>query len=108
MRTREGFMRTRDLGPMIRSVPGKARFGADGLLLRCRHACGALSDRCRIGAAAILFCIVSLTAAMAAEWPDRPVRIVVPFAAGGAADVISRLFSESLGTVFSQQFIVEN
>ena len=44
----------------------------------------------------------------AAEWPDRPVRVVVPFAAGGAADVIARLFSESLGSVFSQQFIVEN
>jgi tripartite-type tricarboxylate transporter receptor subunit TctC len=43
-----------------------------------------------------------------AEWPDRPVRVVVPFAAGGAADVIARLFSESLGSVFSQQFIVEN
>jgi tripartite-type tricarboxylate transporter receptor subunit TctC len=36
------------------------------------------------------------------------VRIVVPFAAGGAADVIARLFSESMGTVFSQQFVVEN
>src|SRR5262245_41080840 len=102
------IMRIRDLGPMIRSIPGKARFGADGLLLRCRHACGALADRCCIGGAAILICIVSLTAAPAAEWPDRPVRVVVPFAAGGAADVIARLFSESLGAVFSQQFVVEN
>jgi len=100
---------------MIRSVPGKARFDADGLLLRRRrHACGALPGRWpsgrrrRLGAAAILTCIVSFTAPAAAEWPDRPVRIVVPFAAGGAADVIARLFSESLGAVFSQQFIVEN
>jgi len=93
---------------MIHTVQGKARFGADGLLSRCRHACGALSDRCRISAAAILICIVSLTTAAAGEWPDRPVRVVVPFAAGGAADVIARLFSESLGAVFSQQFIVEN
>jgi tripartite-type tricarboxylate transporter receptor subunit TctC len=52
--------------------------------------------------------IVAFTAPAAAEWPDRPVRIVVPFAAGGAADVIARLFSESMGTVFSQQFVVEN
>src|SRR5712672_493510 len=99
---------------MIRSVPGKPRFDADGLLLRRRHACGALPGRWRsgrrrcLGAAAILTCIVSFTAPAAAEWPDRPVRVVVPFAAGGAADVIARLFSESLGTVFSQQFIVEN
>jgi tripartite-type tricarboxylate transporter receptor subunit TctC len=101
-------MRRREAGLMIHTVQGKARFGADGLLSRCRHACGALSDRCRISAAAILICIVSLTTAAAGEWPDRPVRVVVPFAAGGAADVIARLFSESLGAVFSQQFIVEN
>jgi tripartite-type tricarboxylate transporter receptor subunit TctC len=64
--------------------------------------------RTRSGAAAILSCIVSSAAPAAAEWPDRPVRVVVPFAAGGAADLIARLFSESLGAVFSQQFIVEN
>ena len=52
--------------------------------------------------------MVSFVMPAAAEWPDRPVRVVVPFAAGGAADVIARLFSESLGVVFSQQFIVEN
>jgi tripartite-type tricarboxylate transporter receptor subunit TctC len=59
----------------------------------------------RLGAAAVLIGVVSPAAA---EWPDRPVRMVVPFAAGGAADVIARLFSESLGAVFSQQFVVEN
>jgi tripartite-type tricarboxylate transporter receptor subunit TctC len=118
-------MRTRDAGPMIRSVPGKARsktrFGAHGPLLRRRHACGALPGRWPVrrsclrgwlrtclGAAAVLACVVSFTAPAAAEWPDHPVRVVVPFAAGGAADVIARLFSESLSTVFSQQFIVEN
>src|SRR5262245_12278844 len=63
------IMRTRDARPMIRSVPGKTRFSANGLLLRCWRVCGALPDRCRIGVAAILICIVSLAAA-AAEWPD--------------------------------------
>ena len=62
----------------------------------------------RLGAAAVLIGVVSPAAPAAAEWPDRPVRMVVPFAAGGAADVIARLFSESLGAVFSQQFVVEN
>ena len=104
----------REAGPMIGSVPGKARLGAASLLLRRRHACGALPSRwltalrTSSGAAAILTCIVSFAVPAAAEWPDRPVRVVVPFAAGGAADVIARLFSESLGAVFSQQFIVEN
>jgi len=62
----------------------------------------------RLGAAAVLIGVVSPAVPAAAEWPDRPVRMVVPFAAGGAADVIARLFSESLGAVFSQQFVVEN
>src|SRR5262249_50900933 len=48
------------------------------------------------------------TAVAAAEWPEKPVRLVVPFAAGGAADVMGRLFADNLGAVFSQQFIVEN
>ncbi len=99
---------------MIGSGPGKARLGAASLLLRGRHACDVLpgrwlaSLRTRSGAAVILASLVSFAAPAVAEWPDRPVRIVVPFAAGGAADVIARLFSESLGAVFSQQFIVEN
>jgi tripartite-type tricarboxylate transporter receptor subunit TctC len=99
---------------MTGTIPGKARLGAARLLLRCRHACDASPGRWlaalrrRFAAAAILTCIVSFAAPAAAEWPYRPVRVVVPFAAGGAADVIARLFSESLSAVFSQQFIVEN
>jgi tripartite-type tricarboxylate transporter receptor subunit TctC len=58
--------------------------------------------------AAMLTGMVSFAVPAVAEWPDRPVRVVVPFAAGGAADVIARMFSENLGVVFSQQFIVEN
>jgi tripartite-type tricarboxylate transporter receptor subunit TctC len=44
----------------------------------------------------------------AADWPAKPIRMIVPFAAGGAADVIGRLFADSLGASFGQQFIVEN
>jgi tripartite-type tricarboxylate transporter receptor subunit TctC len=46
--------------------------------------------------------------ATAAEWPTKPVRMIVPFAAGGAADVIARLFSDALSLSFGQQFIAEN
>lgn len=45
--------------------------------------------------------------ARADEWPSRPVRIVNTFAAGGAADLISRLTAEHLSSVFKQQFFVE-
>jgi tripartite-type tricarboxylate transporter receptor subunit TctC len=51
---------------------------------------------------------VSSAAALAAEWPGKPVRLIVPFAAGGAADTIGRLYGEALSTSFGKQFYVEN
>lgn len=53
--------------------------------------------------------LASLTGAQAAaqEWPNRPVRIVNTFAAGGTADVLSRLMAEHFTSVFGQQFFVE-
>jgi tripartite-type tricarboxylate transporter receptor subunit TctC len=47
-------------------------------------------------------------AAGAAEWPAKPVRVIVPFAAGGAADTAGRLYSDALSAAFGKQFIVEN
>src|SRR5262245_54792957 len=44
----------------------------------------------------------------AQEWPTRTVRIIVPFAPGGAADTAARLYSDALAQAFGKQFIVEN
>lgn len=58
--------------------------------------------------AALAFCTAAGTARAAADWPDRPVRIVVPFAAGGATDVIARALGQRLGTLWKQAVVVEN
>lgn len=41
-------------------------------------------------------------------WPNRPVKIVVPFPAGGSTDIIAREIAQGLTTKFGQQFIVDN
>jgi tripartite-type tricarboxylate transporter receptor subunit TctC len=42
------------------------------------------------------------------DWPNRPVRIIVPFAAGGSTDVAARLIGDYLSRTAGQQFYVEN
>jgi tripartite-type tricarboxylate transporter receptor subunit TctC len=42
------------------------------------------------------------------NWPQRPVRVLVPFAAGGNIDVIARLTCQRMSEVFGQQFVIEN
>jgi tripartite-type tricarboxylate transporter receptor subunit TctC len=42
------------------------------------------------------------------KYPDKPVRIVLPFGAGGVADVTARIVADKLGDKLGQRFIVEN
>ncbi len=44
----------------------------------------------------------------AQAWPSRPVRLILPFAAGGAADVVARITMAKVGELTGQQFVVEN
>src|SRR5687767_151298 len=48
------------------------------------------------------------TAAFAQPWPAKPVRLVVPFAAGGTADTLGRIVARKLSESFSEGFVVEN
>ena len=43
-----------------------------------------------------------------ASWPDKPVKVIVPFAAGGGTDVVARPWCDKLSQIFGQQFVVEN
>ena len=44
----------------------------------------------------------------AQAYPSRPVRLIAPFAPGGATDLVARLMGQWLSERFGQQFIVEN
>ena len=46
--------------------------------------------------------------ARAAEWPSRPVRVIVPFGAGGAGDTLARIIGQHLSELLGQPFIVED
>lgn len=58
---------------------------------------------------AALVGVATACAAMAAQaWPDKPVKLVVPYAAGGAADALARIVAGELATRLRQQVIIEN
>ncbi|RZS86699.1 Bug family tripartite tricarboxylate transporter substrate binding protein [Pigmentiphaga kullae] len=66
--------------------------------------------RARILAAALACCLVPAAsqAAPADTYPDRPIRLVVPYAAGGGVDLLARKFAEALGSQVGQSVFVEN
>jgi tripartite-type tricarboxylate transporter receptor subunit TctC len=51
---------------------------------------------------------LSTTAAIAQNYPTRPVTMIVPFAAGGPTDVIARIVGENMSKTLGQQIVVEN
>ena len=52
--------------------------------------------------------LAATSAAQAQSWPQRPVKVLVPFSAGGNIDVMGRLAASRLSEALGQQFVVEN
>jgi tripartite-type tricarboxylate transporter receptor subunit TctC len=52
--------------------------------------------------------VLLMSAAGAQNYPNRPVRIIVPFGAGGIGDITTRLIAEKLGDRLGERFIVDN
>src|SRR5678810_484267 len=46
--------------------------------------------------------------AQAQSWPQKPVRLIVPFPPGGATDISARLVGEKLSQIWGQQVVIEN
>jgi tripartite-type tricarboxylate transporter receptor subunit TctC len=67
----------------------------------------------RLRAAAILACVASTlifcpAISMAGEYPERPIRLLVPGAAGGGMDVVARLVANTMAETLKQAVVVEN
>lgn len=68
-----------------------------------------MTFRNSIAAAAVLACAAFLSAqAQAQQYPAKPVRMIVPFAAGGPADLVARLLSVKLTETWGQSLLIEN
>src|SRR5258708_35659597 len=69
-----------------------------------RHACRVVARVLALSAIALAFA----TPAGAQTWPSRPIRVIVPYVAGGATDMVARLVAQPLGEALGQSIIVEN
>ena len=62
-------------------------------------------DKSLVAAAALA---LSLTSALAQSYPNKPIRLIVPFAPGGFTDVVARIVGQKLSVAMGQQWVVEN
>src|SRR6266436_9553415 len=60
------------------------------------------------GILALAFAVALGGVAAAQNYPAKPIKLVVPFAAGGPADVIGRIIGQQAGIILGQNFVVEN
>jgi tripartite-type tricarboxylate transporter receptor subunit TctC len=57
----------------------------------------------------VLAAVLAIGGAAAAQsYPVKPIRLIVPFAPGGPADVIGRIIGQQAGVILGQSFVVEN
>lgn len=62
----------------------------------------------RTAIAALALSCAQLSVAGAQDWPNKPVRILIGFGAGGGTDVATRIVADGLSEILGQQFVVEN
>ena len=67
-----------------------------------------LSVSCASGCAALFAAVLACAPAWAQSYPDRPLRFIVAFAAGGAADLLARTLGQKLAERWDQQVVIDN
>ena len=58
--------------------------------------------------AGLILALAPLASAAAQEFPSKPVRFIVPYAAGGSGDLLARLLGNKLSSIWGQQVVVDN
>jgi tripartite-type tricarboxylate transporter receptor subunit TctC len=61
-----------------------------------------------VAVAAALFAVAASSPSLAQDWPTKPVKIIVPFAAGGPADIYARSLGQRLQDALGQPFVVDD
>src|SRR5262249_28246846 len=61
-----------------------------------------------VTAAALCLLVLINTPALAQDYPNRPITLVVPYAAGGGNDLFARIASEKMSRTLGQQIVIEN
>ena len=67
-----------------------------------------LSGWAKLGFSTLLGAALAMPLAAQAKYPDRPVRVIVGFPAGGSTDVVARIIAKELSDGLGQSFVVEN
>jgi tripartite-type tricarboxylate transporter receptor subunit TctC len=91
-----------------RRVRGQAIDSNDGVKDRSDPMIATPSARIALLAGLAVTMLAPAAAAVAQDWPARPVKILIPFTAGGTADMLGRLAAQKLSDAFGQQFVPEN
>src|SRR5438477_9799795 len=66
-----------------------------------------VASRPKLAASAASILIGSIISGMAAAFPDRAIVLIVPFAAGGSTDVVSRIMAAHMSRTLGQQIVIE-
>jgi tripartite-type tricarboxylate transporter receptor subunit TctC len=67
-----------------------------------------MSARIRVAISIAAVALAAAPAAMAAGFPDRPIQLIAPYTAGGAADVLARVIGKELGAKLGQPVVIVN